>query len=182
MPVTQKTVKPLTEADLAPPAPWRAPPRVFLNATPAVPPPEVWPVREADFEEVLAWLVPRLRGEWPRLSVDGLVSELREAMRGRGALFLRTRHVVGYFRAARTILEPLVPLVEEVFVRSRETAHREGALLYLEARAWAMKLGAREFRFNVDSDVAMTNAVVPELTETGGKVFKTTVFIQELGR
>jgi hypothetical protein len=139
----------------------------------------VWRVTEPELAALTPWLASRLMETWPRLSLEGLVSVMRDAIHRGDGLLIRTDRVCGLFRAQRSVLEPLYPIVEEEWVRSKEDSKEEGSLLYRFAAAWAREIKASEFVFNVDSDVPM-GAVTPDLDRTqkllkGEKVWRLVV-------
>lgn len=115
---------------------------------------QVWRVKEPELDGICAWLVPLLKEEWPRLSVDGVWLWLRATMNERTALLIRTKNVVGLFYHSSDVLEPW-PIVTEKFVRCREKDQEGTCLLYQFAKTWASGIGARELRFDLDSDAAM---------------------------
>ena len=142
----------------------------------------VWRVTEPELPVLCAWLFPRLRETWPRMADAGVVAELRAAMRG-NELLVQTGRVCGLFRAVRTTLEPLYPVVEEVWVRcidattkdEQQEVREEASLLYRHAARWAREIGASELVFNCDSDAPMS-AVTPDLDRTGKLYDKTTTW------
>lgn len=135
-------------------------------------------VQEAELEDVLSWLLPRMQEAHPHLPPDGFNAFLRSHLFGPTSLLIRTANVVGLAVARYTLFDPTAPAVEEIFVRSREPANAEACDLYVFMRDWALGLGARCFDFNRDSDAAMTHHVVPALhsAKQNLKVTKSSVF------
>lgn len=116
--------------------------------------PKVWRVKEPELDGILGWLVPRLQERWPRLSVDGVWLWLRATMSDRNSLLIRTENVVGLFQFGQNVLEPW-PIVTETFVRYREKDNEQACDLYRFAKSWTQGIGARELRFDLDSDASM---------------------------
>lgn len=115
---------------------------------------KVWRVKEPELDDILKWLVPRLQEKWPRLNADGVWLWLRATMSDRNSLLVRTENVVGLFQFNVNVLEPW-PIVSETFVRYREKDNEGSVLLYQHAKEWAKGIGARELRFDLDSDASM---------------------------
>jgi hypothetical protein len=148
-------------------------PRVEMAPAPQE---RVWRVQEPELPTLMPWLASRLMETWPRLSVEGLVAVMRDAIHRGDGLLIRSDRVCGLFHVKRTVLEPLFPTVEEQWVRSNGDAKEEASLLYRFAAAYAREIKASELVFNVDSDVPM-DAVLADLDRTkkllgGAKVWR----------
>lgn len=147
------------------PEPW-APRRMYApEPVKVMPSKQVWRVTEPELATLTPWLASRLMETWPRLSLEGLVAVMRDAIHRGDGLLIRTDRVCGLFHVRRTVLEPLFPTLEEQWVRSQSDAKEEASLLYRFAAAYAREIKAAEFVFNVDSDVPMS-AVTPDLDRT----------------
>lgn len=159
------------------PAPFVVPRMGAVLGT-ASPSTKVHRVQEAELEAVLSWLLPRMQEAHPNLPPDGFNAFLRSHLFGPLSLLVRTENVVGLAVARYTLFDPTAPIVEEIFVRSREPANAEASDLYVFMRDWAAGLGAREFGYNRDSDCAMTHHVSPALQDVkkNFKVQKHSVF------
>lgn len=125
-------------------------------------PAQMWRVTESELDKIEKWLVPELRKAWPRMHEEGIHFWFKSAIGDRRTLFIRTKNVVGMFHIVADVLEP-VPVVVEKFVRERVTSKEESALLYTAAKDWARVIGAREMKFDLDSDSAMQTHIVPAL-------------------
>lgn len=121
----------------------------------------VRPVTESEFAELCAWLVPRLAADHPGGHPDFVQFYLWERMLNKSCWLAHAGPLVGLAEFHRSPVAPL-GFVTEVFVRSREPDNANAVLLYRAMRDWAIGVGAAEFRFNIDSDAAMTQ-VTPAL-------------------
>lgn len=142
---------PLTE-----PAPYVVPRRYSVEPSQNTKP-AVWRMTEAELDEVMPWLWPKLADKWPRLDADKLVYFLKQTMPLRTMLLCRTLNVVGCFYTQQDVFEPM-PVAYEKFVRCREGMKRyqgEAEKLYGFARKWATDVKARALRTGDDTDVSM---------------------------
>lgn len=124
----------------------------------------VWRMRDAEIDEVMPWLFPKLAERWPRLDADRLVFFLKQAMPSRTMLLCRTRSVVGCFEISQDIFEPM-PAMKERFVRQKEPLPKETELLYAFAYRWAVAIKARICWFGLD-----TNVQVEDMRITAGRL------------
>jgi hypothetical protein len=116
--------------------------------------PDVWRMADAEIDEVMVWLYPKLMERWPRLDADRLVYFLKNAMPSRTMLLCRTTNVVGCFEIGQDIFEPL-PFLKERFVRQREPMIEEAAKLYVYAMKWAQQVKGRVCWFGMDSNIGI---------------------------
>lgn len=145
----------------APPEPIHnvAPPRMIQWREQAAP--LVRRVTDADFDAMAGWLVPRLANDFLDADADAVFAWLRSMVHDTSAFLMRTPDMVALAEIRRTTLVP-AGIVSEVFVRSRVQNNNEAIALYRTMRDWAISTGAKEFRFFLDSDAAMTH-VIPSL-------------------
>ncbi len=133
---------------------------------------EVRRVVEADIEEMMAWVMPRIQKIYPRCTVDSVMPMIRLALAGGKLALLRTDNAVGLFCAETTPWEPDIN-VYQIFLVSRVRTDDESAAfrdaseanqfrtslagglqptaILQAAERWARSIGARTFQYGQDS-------------------------------
>ena len=119
--------------------------------------PRVWRVADVEIDEIMSWLPPLLQKRWPRLATEDIARWFKCLMGERRALLVRTENIVALAEFDASTKEP-IPSVSENFVRAREGyAVDEPSLIQKRFLEWAKDIGAVEYRFNIDSNVAQTS-------------------------
>lgn len=116
--------------------------------------PKVWRVADADIDDLMPWLHPKLLERWPRLEAEKLAFWMRAARADNRTMVCRSAGAVGAFMATQNVLEPWVT-VTEFFVRCNTRETKDWLLVYDYAWTWASSIAARECRFGLDTDAKL---------------------------
>ncbi len=115
--------------------------------------PKVWALQDVDLEPVIAWLHPVLQKKWPRCMESSLRFWLKTAMNDRHTYVVCSKNVCAMVHVVMDVKEP-EPRVIENFIRGNKHADEaERHMVYDHLVSWAQSIGAREFVFNIDSDM-----------------------------
>jgi len=124
-------------------------------------PPEkkgAWRVAEPELPDMLEWLVPSLRAQWPAAIEDGILFWTRMALNNANICFVRSEHTAAAAQITRSFLEPR-GIVEDIFFAAkaglaRDKLRVERTNAYYLMKNWAKAIGARHFRIACSGDTA----------------------------
>lgn len=148
-------------------------------------------VKEADFPELIPWLIPRLSERHPRASYEGVVSMLRAGTLGKHLYLVRTAGVVALAESSMEPLEPK-PTVREKWLRCNKVERtvvggrkvmemtaqlrKEFPVVQKAVIAWAEAIGAVRVIMGEDTDLPVSDRY-----EADSRLKHKPVHILELG-
>lgn len=114
-------------------------------------------VPAADIDQMIPWMIEKIRLRFPRVDPGGLANYLKSATRDGQRRFLRTDNACALFQYEKTVFEPQ-PIVREIFVVSRDpqTAGFDIRRLYSAGMAWAIDVRAVEFHYGGSTGIDIT--------------------------
>ena len=111
----------------------------------------VWRVTDVELDDI-AWVLPALQKQWPRLDEGQCRNWFKAAIADRYTMFVRTKNVVGMAQFDANVKEPW-PVVREIFIRAKEGYEpSEPLMIHRRFAEWAIGISAKEYQFKTDSD------------------------------